>query len=113
MRSELATTRRVIAGQRDAGGLQPGDYAAVMARWDSAAAATWNRHLSALTSFTVWAQRNEILTTNPARRLERRKPVRRGDRSIPRARIEKLLADRLITQDPRNEPRNHAVHEPL
>jgi integrase len=64
-----------------------------MERWDGAAPATWNRHLSALTSFTAWAQRNEILTTNPARRLERRKPARRGDRSIPRARLEKLFAD--------------------
>ena len=34
-------------------------------------------------AFTAWAQRNEILATNPARRLERRKPARRGDRSIP------------------------------
>jgi hypothetical protein len=56
-----------------------------------AAAATWNRHLSALTSFTTWAQRQEILATNPGRRLERRKPARRGDRSIPRARLDKLL----------------------
>jgi hypothetical protein len=46
----------------------------VMDRWDDAAAATWNRHLSVLTSFTAWAGRQEILTTNPARRLERRKP---------------------------------------
>jgi site-specific recombinase XerD len=64
-----------------------------MARWDSAAPATWNRHLSALTSFTAWAQRNEILATNPARRLERRKLARRGDRSIPRTRLEKLFTD--------------------
>ena len=91
--AETLARLTAIVGQRDAGSLQPGDYAAVMARWDGAAAATWNRHLSALTSFTAWAQRNEILATNPARRLERRKPARRGDRSIPRARIEKLLAD--------------------
>ena len=65
----------------------------MMKRWDGAAAATWNRHLSALTSFTAWAQRNEILTTNPARRLERRKPARRGDRSIPRTRLEKMFTD--------------------
>ena len=71
----------------------PEDYAAVMGRWDGAAAATWNRHLSALTSFTAWAGRQEILTTNPARRLERRKPARRGDRAIPRARLDKLLTD--------------------
>jgi len=91
--AETLACLTAIAGSRDAGNLQPEDYAAVMARWDSAAAATWNRHLSALTSFTAWAQRNEILATNPARRLERRKPARRGDRSIPRARLEKLLAD--------------------
>ena len=91
--AETLARLAAIAGQRDAGTLQPEDYAAVMERWDAAAAATWNRHLSALTSFTAWAQRNEILATNPARRLERRKPARRGDRSIPRTRIEKLLAD--------------------
>ncbi len=91
--AETLASLAAIVGSRDAGSLQPGDYAAVMARWDGAAAATWNRHLSALTSFTAWAQRNEILAVNPARRLERRKPARRGDRSIPRARLEKLLAD--------------------
>ena len=30
-------------------------YAAVMARWNGAAAATWNKHLSALVSFTTWS----------------------------------------------------------
>ena len=69
------------------------DYAAVMDRWKTAAAATWNRHLSALTSFTAWAGRQEILATNPGRRLERRKPSRRGDRAIPRARLDKLFTD--------------------
>ncbi len=91
--AETLTCLTTIAGSRDAGTLQPGDYAGVMARWDGAAAATWNRHLSALTSFTAWAQRNEILATNPARRLERRKSARRGDRSIPRGRLEKLFTD--------------------
>jgi integrase len=91
--AETLARLTAAAGQRDAGTLQPGDYAAVMARWDGASAATWNRHLSALASFTAWAQRNEILTTNPARRLERRKPARRGDKSIPRTRLEKLFAD--------------------
>ncbi|GAA1626479.1 hypothetical protein GCM10009733_024030 [Nonomuraea maheshkhaliensis] len=81
------------AGARDTGSLTPDDYAAVMARWDSAAVATWNRHLSALTSFTAWAQRQEILAVNPGRRLERRKPARRGDRSIPLTRLEKLFTD--------------------
>jgi integrase len=48
---------------------------------------------AALTSFTAWAGRQEILATNPARRLERRKLDRRGDRSIPRARLDKLFTD--------------------
>ncbi|MGN9846497.1 site-specific integrase [Nonomuraea sp. H19] len=67
--------------------------AAVMDRWNTAAAATWNRHLSALVSFTTWAQRQELLATNPGRRLERRKPARRGDRAIPATRLEKLFTD--------------------
>jgi hypothetical protein len=62
----------------------------VMDRWDAAAAATWNRHLSALISSTAWAGRQEILATSPVRRQERRKPARRGDRSIPRSRPDKL-----------------------
>jgi len=73
--------------------LTPEQYAAVMDRWNTAAAATWNRHLSALVSFTTWAQRQELLATNPARRLERRKPARRGDRAIPRTRLETLFTD--------------------
>ncbi|MFB4317580.1 site-specific integrase [Actinomadura sp. 21ATH] len=44
----------------------------VMERWDGVAPATWNRHLSALVSFTAWAQRQELLAANPARRLTRR-----------------------------------------
>src|SRR5208282_275904 len=93
--SYAGTLARLVsrAGGRGTASLLPEDYAAVMGRWDGAAAATWNRHLSALTSFTAWAGRQEILTTNPGRRLERRKPARRGDRSIPRARLDKLLTD--------------------
>jgi integrase len=81
------------AGDRDTASLLPEDYAAVMDRWDGAAAATWNRHLSVLTSFTTWARRQESLAANPARRLERRKPARRSDRAIPRARLDRLLTD--------------------
>ncbi|TQS29402.1 hypothetical protein FLW16_10460 [Microbispora sp. KK1-11] len=73
--------------------LTPEQYAAVMERWTTAAAATWNRHLSALVSFTTWAQRQDLLATNPARRLERRKPARRGDRAIPAARLDKLFTN--------------------
>lgn len=50
--------------------------------------------LSALTSFTAWAGRQEILAANPGRRLERRKPARRSERAIiPRARLDKVLTD--------------------
>ncbi|GGT11993.1 hypothetical protein GCM10010176_065930 [Nonomuraea spiralis] len=73
--------------------LTPEQYAAVMERWTAAAAATWNRHLSALVSFTTWAQRQDLLATNPARRLERRKSARRGDRAIPATRLDKLFTD--------------------
>ena len=57
--SYAGTLARLVsrAGGRDTASLLPEDYAAVMDRWDDAAAATWNRHLSALTSFTAWAGR--------------------------------------------------------
>src|SRR6266567_8752639 len=72
--AETLARLTALAGDRPSAELAPEDNAAVMGRWDGAAAATWNRHLSALTSFTAWAGRQEILTANPARRLERRKP---------------------------------------
>ncbi|WP_220039886.1 tyrosine-type recombinase/integrase [Nonomuraea aridisoli] len=49
--------------------------------------------MSALVSFTTWAQRQDLLATNPARRLERRKATRRGDRAIPAARLDSLFTD--------------------
>ncbi|GAB2823959.1 site-specific integrase [Actinocorallia aurea] len=91
--AETLARLTTAAGDRAVADLAPDDYATAMDRWDSAAAATWNRHLSALTSFTTWAQRQELLATNPARRLERRKPARRGDRSIPRTRLDALFGD--------------------
>jgi site-specific recombinase XerD len=89
----LARLVDLAGADRPVDALTPEELAAVMDRWNDAAAATWNRHLSALTSFTAWAQRQELLATNPARRLERRKPARRGDRSIPAARLQALFRD--------------------
>jgi integrase len=89
----LAHLIAVTGPQHPATALTPEQYAAVMDRWSGAAAATWNRHLSALVSFTTRAQRQELLATNPARRLERRKPARRGDRAIPATRLETLFTD--------------------
>jgi hypothetical protein len=39
-------------------------YATVMDHWAAAEPATWNRHLSALVSFTTWAQRQDLLATS-------------------------------------------------
>jgi site-specific recombinase XerD len=83
-----------VAGPRSAvAALAPEHYATVMAHWQAASGSTWNRHLSALSSFTTWANRQELLTTNPARRLERRKTNRRGDRAIPHTRLEALFTN--------------------
>ncbi|MEU7835647.1 MULTISPECIES: site-specific integrase [unclassified Nonomuraea] len=89
----LARLTTVAGPEHPVVDLTPEQYAAVMDRWTTAAAATWNRHLSALVSFTTWAQRQDLLATNPARRLERRKPARRGDRAIPATRLDKLFTD--------------------
>ena len=53
-----------------------------MARWDERAANTWNKHLSALTSFTAYCGRQDWLATDPGRRLERRKVTRTRDKAI-------------------------------
>ncbi|WP_280442744.1 site-specific integrase [Nocardia brasiliensis] len=79
----LARLVHVAGIDRPVAELTPTDCAAVMHRWAAAAPATWNRHLSALASFTAWAQRYGLLATNPARRLQRRTTLRRGDRCIP------------------------------
>ncbi|MEU6797428.1 tyrosine-type recombinase/integrase [Nonomuraea wenchangensis] len=89
----LARLRTIIGPHHPVADLDCDHYATVMATWDTAAAATWNRHLSALVSFTAWAQRQDLLATNPARRLQRRTPVSRGDRAIPAARLESLFTD--------------------
>ncbi|SNR22963.1 hypothetical protein SAMN06265355_10176 [Actinomadura mexicana] len=87
----LARLIDVAGGTAPVVGLLPEDFAAVMNRWNTAAAATRNRHLSALTSFTTWAQRQELWETNPDRRLTRRRPARRGDRAIPCAGLDRLF----------------------
>ena len=80
--AETLARLTAIAGSREAGTLQPEDYAAVMAR-------SGRSHGGHLEPAPVrarllhrLARRNEILAANPARRLERRKPARHGDRSV-------------------------------
>ncbi|WP_084774127.1 tyrosine-type recombinase/integrase [Nonomuraea candida] len=89
----LARLTAVTGAHHPVAELEPEHYAGVMAAWDTAAAGTWNRHLSALVSFTTWAQRQDLLATNPARRLTRRATVRRDDRAIPADLLEKLFTD--------------------
>jgi len=73
--------------------LTPELYAQTMARWDNAAAATFNKHLAALNSFATYVRRQKWLTTDPGRHLERRKTTCRRDKAIPRARLERLVTD--------------------
>jgi site-specific recombinase XerD len=92
--AETLTRLREAAGdQYPTDALTPEMYAAVMARWDDKAANTYNKHLSALNSFAAYARRQEWLTTDPSRRLERRKVTRARDKAIPRARLERLFTD--------------------
>lgn len=48
----LARLRMLVGDRFPTGDLTPEVYAAVMANWDARAASTWNKHLSALRSFT-------------------------------------------------------------
>ena len=92
--AEALTRLRAVAGDRlPTAELTPEIYEQVMDRWTERAANTWNKHLSALNSFTTYARRQEWLTTDPARRLERRKVTRARDKAIPRTRLERLFTD--------------------
>ncbi|MFE9642176.1 tyrosine-type recombinase/integrase [Nocardiopsis alba] len=69
---------------------------AALARWEDAAPATWNKHLAALRSFATYCARRQALEEDPTRLLERRKEPRRGDKSIPAARLEALFTDTAV-----------------
>lgn len=85
--TETLTRLRAMAGDRLlTAELIPEIYEQVMERWTERAANTWNKHLSALNSFTAYARRQEWLATDPARRLDRRKVTRARDKAIPRSR---------------------------
>jgi integrase len=92
--AETLARLRAVAGDRlPATELTPEIFEQVMARWNQRAANTWNKHLSALSSFTAYARRQEWLAADPARRLERRKVTRARDKAIPRTRLERLFTD--------------------
>ncbi|MEK8108199.1 hypothetical protein NKG94_30970 [Micromonospora sp. M12] len=76
----LRQLRETAGDQLPVAALTPEIYEQTMARWGQRAANTWNKHLSALTSFTLYCRRQGWLTTDPRRRLERRKVTRTRDR---------------------------------
>lgn len=72
----------------------PADVAAVFASaWDGAAARTWNRHRSAVRSFTTWAAGvgRGWVTADLAALVERRPETRDKTRAIARHELEELL----------------------
>lgn len=92
--TETLRRLRETAGDRlPVAGLTPELYEQTMARWGERAANTWNKDLSALTSFPAYCHRQDWLTTDPGRRLERRKVTRTRDKAIPRARLDRLFTD--------------------
>ncbi|MFB9881788.1 tyrosine-type recombinase/integrase [Planobispora siamensis] len=89
----LRRLREIAGDQVPVAALTPELYEQTMARWDQGAANTRNKHLSALISFTAYCRRQDWLSTDPGRRLERRKLTRTRDKAIPRARLERLFTD--------------------
>ncbi|HEX5595685.1 MAG TPA: hypothetical protein VFX61_06645 [Micromonosporaceae bacterium] len=88
----LAWLRAAAGDQLPVAALTPQLYAQTMARWDAAAAATFNKHLAALNSFGAY-WRQERLAADPGRHIERRKTTRQRDKAIPRARLVRLFTD--------------------
>ena len=89
----LRRLREAACDQLPVAALTPEIYEQTMARWDQGAANTWNKHLSGLTSFSAYCRRQEWLSIDPGRRLERRKVTRTRDKAIPRARLDRLFTD--------------------
>ncbi len=100
----LRRLRETAGDQVPVAALTPEIYEQTMARWDERAANTWNKHLSAPTSFTAYCGRQDWLTTDPGRRLERRKVTRTRDKAIPRAQLDRLFTDdrRAVAQHERS-----------
>lgn len=61
------------------------------AHWDTAAPATWNRHLATLGSFTAYAARWRWLDVDPAAGLQRRKETVDRTRAIDPAALQRLF----------------------
>ncbi|MEV3923471.1 tyrosine-type recombinase/integrase [Actinomadura coerulea] len=90
----LRRLRRELGDTVPLAGLTADQAAAVFtAEWDEAAPRTWNRHRSALRSFTTWAAGRGWITADLAALIERRPEKRDRTRSIDRHTVEALLAD--------------------
>jgi hypothetical protein len=94
--AQLLGERRELGDGTPLADLAPGAIAAAFAvTWDSAAARTWNRHRSAVRTFTAWASgpgRGWIMG-DLASLLERRPETRDRTRAIARPAVE-ALSDR-------------------
>ncbi|MEH1099902.1 hypothetical protein [Micromonospora sp. CPCC 205561] len=89
----LRRLRETVADQLPIAALTPELYEQTMTRWDERAANTWDRRLSALTSFTAYCRRQDRLTTDPGRRPERRKVTPIPGRGRPGIGVERLFTD--------------------
>ena len=63
----------------------------IAAAWGQRAAATWNRHVATLPSFTAFARRQGWLTADPASVLERRTEPADRTKAIAAASLERLF----------------------
>ncbi|MGI5201230.1 tyrosine-type recombinase/integrase [Spirillospora sp. CA-108201] len=88
----LRRLRRELGDTVPLGQVSAEQAAAVFtAAWDGAAARTWNRHRSALRSFTTWAAGRGWITTDPAAFIERRPETRDRTRAIDRHIVTAIL----------------------
>lgn len=93
----MTRLRRELGDATALASVGPADAAAVFAAaWDECAARTWNRHRSALRSFTAWAAGpgRGWVTADLAALVERRPEVRDRTRAIARREVEQLLERR-------------------
>lgn len=97
VRSYAQTLRRLRRDLGDAiplGQVTAEQTAAVFdTAWGDAAPRTWNRHRSALRSFTIWAAGRGQVIIDLAALIERRPEKRDRTRAIDRHTVEALLAD--------------------
>ena len=95
-RSYAQTLRRLAAAvgpARPIAALQPGELeTAAIAAWQGVSAATWNRHVATLRSFSTYCERGGWSLPAPAVHLPRRREHADRTRAIPAPALERLLS---------------------